>query len=292
MSSSSALVIAIASALAGLNDLVRQDAWTANIRSTLDTAAYYACIENGRSFGALAGDSGVGTHGGSEDHAAIVTGRRGSVSAFRFAPITRLQDVAVADDWRFVIAPSNVRAEKTGAAQASYNRLAAEVHMLLDLWNAHQRPAPSLAHAVQAGAGAVRLREIVDGSGLPTETIESLTRRLEHFIREDAIVARAPAAFANRDRALLAESSEESQAIAESLLRNQVPETVELARAARRLGAFASRSFGAGFGGSVWALVEAADASRFAARWHPAAFVMHPAPPHMSLQRVTGPLPA
>ena len=40
------------------------------------------------------------------------------------------------------------------------------------------------------------------------------------------------------------------------LLGNQVPETIALARAALAHGAFAACSFGAGFGGSVWALVE------------------------------------
>jgi len=154
MSSSSALVIALASALVSLNDLAQQDAWTANIRSPIDAAGYYACIENGRTFGGLAGTSGVGTHGGSEDHAAILTGRRGIVTAFRFAPMTRLQDVAVPADWRFVIATSNVRAEKTGPAQASYNRLADEVQVLLDWWIACETPASSLADALRTDAAA------------------------------------------------------------------------------------------------------------------------------------------
>ena len=58
-----------------------------------------------------------------------------------------------------------------------------------------------------------------------------------------------------RDTAALGDLSAESQADAETLLDNQVQETVELVASARRLGAFASSSFGAGFGGSVWALV-------------------------------------
>jgi galactokinase len=285
MSSSSALVIALASALVSLNDLAQQDAWTANIRSPIDAAGYYACIENGRTFGGLAGTSGVGTHGGSEDHAAILTGRRGIVTAFRFAPMTRLQDVAVPADWRFVIATSNVRAEKTGPAQASYNRLADEVQVLLDWWIACETPASSLADALRTDAAAAdRLREIVKVSGLPRTAIESLTRRLDHFVGEDAIVGRAPAAFADGDRTLIGELSAASQAIAESLLRNQVAETVELARNARRLGAFAARSFGAGFGGSVWALLDDGRAAeRFAAAWHPEAFIMQPGPPHTAL---------
>ena len=51
-----------------------------------------------------------------------------------------------------------------------------------------------------------------------------------------------------------------SQQLAERRLGNQVPETIELARSARELGARAASAFGAGFGGSVWALVSRADA--------------------------------
>ena len=54
---------------------------------------------------------------------------------------------------------------------------------------------------------------------------------------------------------------------AEALLGNQVPETVALAASARQLGAAAASAFGAGFGGSVWALVPRADAEGFAAAW-------------------------
>ena len=48
---------------------------------------------------------------------------------------------------------------------------------------------------------------------------------------------------------------------------NQVPETIALTRFARELGAAASSAFGAGFGGSVWALVLANDAQGFTDRW-------------------------
>ncbi len=58
-----------------------------------------------------------------------------------------------------------------------------------------------------------------------------------------------------------------SQQAAEKLLGNQVPETIFLAASARRLGAAAASAFGAGFGGSVWALVETAGADGFLAAW-------------------------
>ena len=46
-----------------------------------------------------------------------------------------------------------------------------------------------------------------------------------------------------------------------------MPETIALARSARTLGAAAASAFGAGFGGSVWALVDAVDAERFGQEW-------------------------
>ena len=51
------------------------------------------------------------------------------------------------------------------------------------------------------------------------------------------------------------------------MLENQIPQTIHLARSARQCGAAAASAFGAGFGGSVWALVEAAGAEAFLAEW-------------------------
>ena len=88
-----------------------------------------------------------------------------------------------------------------------------------------------------------------------------------HFLAEDARVPLAAEAFRRRDQDALGELSAASQHDAEALLGNQIPETSALAALARESGAFAASSFGAGFGGSVWALVEAADAVSFAERW-------------------------
>ena len=61
--------------------------------------------------------------------------------------------------------------------------------------------------------------------------------------------------------------SADSQREADELLGNQIPETILMAKLARDNGAFASSSFGAGFGGSVWALVPAGEAAAFGERW-------------------------
>mgnify|MGYP001365015296 CR=1 FL=1 len=67
-----------------------------------------------------------------------------------------------------------------------------------------------------------------------------------------------------------------SQHLAESLLANQVPETVALQRLAREHGAVAASAFGAGFGGSVWALVPGAAADDFVERWGRVYRASHP----------------
>src|SRR4051794_5517730 len=135
MSSSSALMISVATVLVRIGALERRDEWTANIRSPIDAAGYYACIENGASFGTLQGDSGVGPHGGSEDPAAILTGQPARLSAFRFVPMRPGATCRVPDEWRFVLAPSGVPSEKTGAAKDRYNRLSLGTRTLLESWN-------------------------------------------------------------------------------------------------------------------------------------------------------------
>ena len=277
MSSSSALVIAMSSALVRVAGIEDRSEWRANIHDTGDVAGYYACIENGMSFGTLKGDAGVGTHGGSEDHAAILAATPGQLSAFAFVPMRAIGRVAMPDGWRFVLAPSVVRSSKTGNAQAAYNSLARVAQVLLELWNGAHPPAASLG-AVLSQGGVDALRALVDGSSLAEFPAGRLQKRLEHFIREDARVPDALDAFRAADPDRVGALAASSQADAEHLLGNQVPETIALARSARECGAFAACSFGAGFGGSVWALVDR-DAGDFARRWQAGAFVARPGPP-------------
>ena len=127
-------------------------------------------------------------------------------------------------------------------------------------------------------AGGDALRALVAASAIADWPPDLLGPRLEHFIREDARAREAADAFRAADVSRVTALADASQADAETLLGNQVPETIALARAAREQGAFAACSFGAGFGGSVWALVEG-DAEAFARRWDAAAFVARPGPP-------------
>jgi len=271
MSSSSAFIIAIAEALGRIGGVAKTAEWKLNIRSPLDIAGYYACIENGRSFGPLGGDTGVGTHGGSEDHSAILNGLPRRVLGFAFVPSRALGAARVPDEWQFVVATCGVKANKTGAVRESYNKLSADAAALLDLWNgrgAGGARAISLGAALERPGAADALREIAG----------PLVNRLDHFIREDARIPEAMEAFDRADQDALARLSRESQSDAERLLGNQIRETIALASAARKAGAFAACSFGAGFGGAVWALVETRLAEAFATHWSRDAFSATPGP--------------
>jgi galactokinase len=268
MSSSSALVVGIVHALTQLAGLRERHEWRENIHSETDEAGYYACFENGRWFGSLAGDEGVGTHGGSEDHAAIVCGRAGQLSAWRFVPIALVDRVSVPAEWMFVIASSGVAAQKIGPAKEAYNALARRARALLDLWNRFEPPQPSLWAALHSHPAAVdRMRRLLDASRTGSPARPELDSRLDHFLAEDARVPAAVRAFRDADGDAVTALTEASQADAESTLGNQIAETIALARSARDLGAFAASAFGAGFGGSVWALIRRHEASAFAERW-------------------------
>ena len=114
---------------------------------------------------------------------------------------------------------------------------------------------------------ANRLRERLASEGSGHFSADDLQTRLEHFIAEDGRVPQAASAFRREDAAAIGQLAAASQADADRLLDNQTPETRALARLARECGGFASSSFGAGFGGSVWALSPADEAAAFAVRW-------------------------
>lgn len=253
MSSSSAFVVAVAESIVACARLEETPVWRANITGLEDRAAYFGCIENGSAFGALAGEEGVGTHGGSEDHAAIVMSQAGHMRLCAFAPLRSERLVAMPEGWTFVIVSSGVEAQKTGGALQAYNRLA-------------------------------------DPAAMKGE-------RLRAFEAENARVPEAADAFARGDVAAIGRLATASQHDADVLLGNQVPETRALVALALAEGARAASSFGAGWGGSVWALVDAAGAPTFLAGWLSAYRRAHPSrraegfvsPPSAGLHKTTAP---
>jgi len=270
MGSSSAMIVGFFLVFSALNDFTSREEYHSNISGPADLAAYLATIENGRNFGTLAGDKGVGTFGGSEDHTAILCCQANILSQYSYCPARFERDIEFPSDYVLAIASSGVIAEKTGAAMEKYNRLSKLSQCAVRIWNKTTgRADPHLAAAIASSPDASdHLRNVLQQASDKQFGSEELLKRLEHFLAEsEQIVPAASTALAAGDLAEFDRQVTRSQQLAETLLGNQVPETVFLARCARDLGAIAASAFGAGFGGSVWALTKADGAKQFLEKW-------------------------
>ncbi len=270
LSSSSALIIAIFQALSEANSLDQIPAYTGIIHSKEDLAAYLAAIESGQRFGTLQGDEGVGTTGGAEDHTAILCSSPDELAQYSFCPTRKEKAISPPPECIFAIGASGIAAEKTGAALAQYNRTAASAHAILEVWRrATRRTDATLAAARNSSPRApAELRSLLAGMDIAGFSAKALLDRYDQFSEEsESIVPEVGDAFARKDWDALGRLADHSQAAAEKLLGNQVPETVALARLAREAGAWAASSFGAGFGGSVWALVQRESADDIIRIW-------------------------
>ena len=246
LSSSTALVVTLAMAFIDANDLENDARWKMEVGSDIALAEYIAAIETGAAYGSFPADGGVGVRGGAQDHVAIVCAEEGMLSQFRYLPARLERREPWPREFVIAIGVSGVHATKTGNAQAAYNRLADAMRYDPENTTA-EIVAPSLHAAV-----------------VPADIAD---RRAQFREETDIIVPGVADALRDRDWPKLGRLVDRSQAMAESVLRNQVPETVHLAREARVHGAIAASAFGAGFGGAVWAMIQRDDADRFLAAW-------------------------
>ncbi len=270
MSSSSALIVGFFSTLAEINSLQQTDFFRRFVQTSEDLAGYLGAVECGAPFGISSGDRGVGTLGGSEDHVAILCSRAGFARQYSYCPIRFEREVQMPKDYSLVIGVSAVIADKTGRALDAYNRASLAARKILEIWrHATRRDDSSLAAAIESAPAAMRsMREIVSRSTEPGFAATALLSRLAQFAEEsNEIVPGFSAALAAGDVRKAGELMDRSQYLAEACLGNQTPETIELARSARSLGAAAASAFGAGFGGSAWALVSSAQAEGFRDAW-------------------------
>lgn len=274
LSSSSALCIGVFLALSHANALGPCGPFRAAVPDLFQLAGYLGAVENGKPFGSFPGERGVGTLGGSQDQTAILCASPGELVQFSFDPVRFERRIPFPAELSLVIGASGVSAEKTGAANAAYNEAAGAVAEILRRWQrATGRSDRTLAAALTGAPDAgERLRSLVAGEA-------ALRARLEQFVSEsEELVPQAGDALARGALAEFGAVVERSHAGAERGLRNQVAETIHLQRRARALGAIAASAFGAGFGGSVWAMVEAERAGEFRSQWqadYAAAFPQH-----------------
>jgi galactokinase len=273
MSSSSTIIIATAMAMMAVNELTEREEYRTNIASRADLAGYLATIENGSDFGSLRGDRGVGTFGGSEDHTAILCCRRGALSQYSYCPVRLEREIALPEDKVFAVASSGVEADKTGSAREKYNRASALASLVVRAWNdaTHRRDAHMASAIASSPDAPTQMRRVLSDSDLGEGSPEALMSRFDQFHAEsEEILPAAGDALLAGDFAEFGRQVDRSQKLTEELLGNQVPETVFLAHSARETGATAASAFGAGFGGSVWAMVDASEADSFLRDWRQA----------------------
>jgi galactokinase len=270
MSSSSALVVSLAMAVFDANALWETPGWTPVAGDELAFAQYCAAMESGAAWGPFAGDTGVGTRGGAQDHIAICASNEHMVGVYAYLPGRVVQRVAWPKEWRIVVATSGVKATKTGNAMHAYNRVADSVRALVTVWNADTgRRDKTLAEVLASAPGAFEhALSLVERAATGTSDADYLRARVRQYREETEVIVPAMAdAIARADAPAAAALMTRSQEMAEQALQNQVPQTIWLAAHAREHGAVAATAFGAGFGGAVWALVADGDARRVAESW-------------------------
>ena len=270
ISSSSALVVGTYSVLAAINRLAERAEFRESIPNRESLAEYLGAVENGLTYRTLAGEHGVGTFGGSEDHTAMLCAEPGKLVQYSFCPVRRERAVDVGADLVFAIAASGVVAEKTGAALSSYNRVASLAREALAAWNrATLSNDATLADALRSAGNIGALIYAIDTTTVPDAfSAGDLAERAAQFAMEsERLIPAAADALAMRQLDTFGGIVDASMHNATEMLHNQTPETIFLARQSRTLGAIAASAFGAGFGGSVWALVERERAAAFLSAW-------------------------
>ena len=232
----------------------------------LALSMYIAHYENGLDFGDLSGDGGVGTFGGSEDHTAIVLGRREETIFCRYCPTRVLKRLPAQPGHTVITAYSGKKSEKTKESMPLYNRLslnAAEaVARLREMREEDGRYLRDFYPDTPAGRRAGRAYEDLMNTGNA-----EAAGRVFQFYSEEYVVERAVERLEDNDVPAFGELVNESHALSRDYLKNIAPPVDWLQKTALKIGAFGATGFGGGFGGSCYAVVEKGTERNFIKEW-------------------------
>ena len=214
----------------------------------------------------------VGLQGGGMDQAACLHGIAGHALRIDFDPL-RVTPVAVPEGWRWVVASSLVRAEKSAGAREAYNERARECREALAVVGGGARRAgsalPDIGHGI-ADAGTPgtagmppTYRDLIaddDRDGLTAHARRALTpvlfRRFRHVVTEGRRVALAEAAMRDGDMGRFGDLMVRSHESLRDDYEVSTTELDEIVAIALEAGAAGARLTGAGFGGCAVALCD------------------------------------
>jgi galactokinase len=235
LSSSSALVIAVALALLRANELAE---------APIPLAERLALAERY-----------VGLQGGGMDQAICLGAKAGTASRVDFHPL-RITPRPVPPDWRIIVASSLTRAEKSSGAKERYNRRTQECREALELVRAHLGYEPE-SHAppgYRELLAAHQPRELLEvGAAVLAEPV---IRRYRHVVTEADRVAQCEAALQAGDHATFGRLLSAGHASLRDDYEVSSAELDQLTRIAEAAGAAGARLTGAGMGGCILALAD------------------------------------
>ena len=246
LSSSSALVVATALALLKANGVeVGQDAGPAPTISRLELATLMARAERF-----------VGLEGGGMDQAACLHGVAGHGLRIDFEPL-RVTPVAVPEGWRWVVASSLVRAEKSGDAREAYNERARQCReALATVGGAFANDGPATPEGNRRGVPALTYSDLIADGDMDRLLQRArrvlatvLFRRFRHVVTEGRRVALAEVAMRDGDMREFGELMLGSHESLRDDYEVSTGELDEIVAVALRAGAAGARLTGAGFGG-------------------------------------------
>jgi galactokinase len=228
----------------------------------------------------------TGTQGGGMDQAICAGAVEGTASRVDFAPL-RITPVPVPTDWRFVVAHSLSRAEKSGGAQATYNRRTVECREAVERVARHLADGRTGGRADRRTGGRADRRtggpadgrtdgpadgEAVSYRGLlaassASELVEiggrvlegDLLKRFRHVVTEADRVRRAEEALRAADLGTFGTLLTASHVSLRDDYEVSSAALDELVGIAERAGAVGARLTGAGMGGCIIAAARAAD---------------------------------
>jgi galactokinase len=230
----------------------------------LPLSMYLAHYENGLDFGELKGDRGVGTFGGSEDHTAILLGEIHTLLYCRFCPTEVIDRLHLPEGYTIVVAYSGRRAEKTRDTMAKYNSLSFTATEAVKRLNCLCQSSYSYLRDFYTDLPA---EERAFRAATQLEGCRELSERAFHFFQESAIIDEAAEKVREGRMEEFGRLISRSHDLSRDYLKNIVPEIEFLQKSACELGALGASGFGAGFGGSCYALTERTQLESFLGEW-------------------------